>query len=717
MNSHRFIITAFSFFFCLSLAAQKTDRNPYPKCGTMQRLEQKFQENAALRARFQQKRIEFSKTISTRSVNKTAKLTSIIYIPVVFHIVMQNPNLVTDVQVQAQLDTLNRDFFGANGDSIRIPSYFKPLFGKSGIQFCLAQRTPDSDPTTGIERVTTSKATFTNDDHVKHSYAGGIESWNTDKYLNVWICNLADGSTTGLLGYGTFPDDGAPLEQGVVIDFRTLPGGSMTGFNGGKTLTHETGHYFNLYHIWGDDGGDCTGSDDVADTPNQADFTSGCYSGVKTDNCTPGGDGIMYQNYMDYSDDDCLLMFTTGQVDRMESALSLYRSSLLSSNGCQPVILGNYDVQLRSVNQPLHRVCSSGFTPQVTIKNRGVQNLTSVQISISIDNGPVSNYQWTGSLATFNTAIINLNNLTTTPGNHTLTVFVSNPNSNADGDRSNDTLQINFEYVTPVTQVKESFETTAFPPSGWDIVNPDNDLTWQRVTGIAKTGNACVQMNNYDNDRVGEKDLLRLPSVDLSNGIDSAFLSFQLAANTYDDINTPNTDWDTLEVLVSKDCGQSYTSVYKKWGKTLVTNTTSTIAPFFPTSSEWRKDSLNLSNFIGNNELLIAFRNTTGFQNNIYLDDVNVRTVTVNPNLKARGFLVTPNPTNGAIEIRFYPQPSNLRAVQLFNELGQKITEVNITKGQANNKYDFDLSRYSKGMYTVRAVFTDRVLTEKVIRL
>jgi Pregnancy-associated plasma protein-A/Secretion system C-terminal sorting domain len=713
MNSHRFVITAFALCICFSIAAQKTNRKLPEKCGTMQRLEQRFQQNAVLRTRFEQKRIQFSRTLSTRGLNKTAKLNATIYIPVVFHVVMPDPNLVTDAQVQAQLDTLNRDFFGANGDSVKIPSYFKSLFGKSGIQFCLAQRTPDGESTTGIDRIITSKNDFSFDDGVKHSYSGGTDSWNTDKYLNVWICTLSD----GLLGYGTFPDDGSPAEQGIVIDYRSLPGGPFIGFNGGKTLTHETGHYFNLYHIWGDDNGACTGSDDVDDTPNQADATSGCLSGIINDNCTPAGNGIMYQNYMDYSDDPCLVMFTTDQADRMEAALSMYRPSLLSSNGCQPVILSNYDVQLRSVNQPFQRICSSGFTPQVTIKNRGIQNLTSVQISTKIDNGAVTDYQWTGSLTTYNTITINLNNLTTTPGNHTLTVYVSNPNSNTDQDRSNDTIQINFQYFAPVAQISESFEGTAFPPPGWDVVNPDNGLTWQRVSGIGKTGNASVQMNNYDYDRIGEKDDLRLPSVNLSNSIDSAFLSFQVAAATYTDVTTPNNYWDTLEVLISTNCGQSYTSVYKKWGKKLVTDTVSTISPFYPRSSEWRKDSINLSGFIGNSELLITFRNTTGFENNIYLDDINFRTVTINPNLKAQGFIVTPNPTSGAIEVQFFPQPSNLRAIQLFNELGQKITEVNIASGRANNYYNFDLSRYAKGMYTVRAIFTDRVLTKKIIRL
>jgi len=712
MNSHRSLLILSLLFLSFSLAAQNRHA-VNEKCGTMHYLEKKLQQNAVLRSRFEEKKLEFNKIVSTRGPGNT-RLSSVVYIPVVFHIVMPNPNLVSDVQIQAQLDTLNKDFFGANSDSVKIPSYFKSVFGKSNIQFCLAQRTPDGDASIGINRVVTGKTDFSFDDRVKHGYSGGADSWNTSKYFNVWVCSLQ----TDLLGYSTMPQDGTPAEdEGVVIDYRSMPGGSFTDLNGGKTLTHETGHFFNLYHIWGNDGGDCSSDDFVDDTPNQANHSFGCPSGIQTDSCTSSGNGIMYQNYMDYSDDPCLVMFTLKQVDRMETALSMYRSTLLSSNGCQPVILSNYDAQLRSVNQPSQRLCDALFTPQVTIRNKGSQNLNSLQISTKIDNGPITIYPWTGSVTTYNTIVINLDNLTTTPGNHTLTVYISNPNNNIDQDRSNDTLHVNFDYSVPTTTVNEGFENITFPPPGWDVINSDNALTWERVTGIAKTGNASVRVNNFDYDHIGEIDDLRMPSIKIPAGIDSAFLSFQVAASTYSEFNKVPNNWDTLEVLISTDCGKTYSSLYKKWGAALVTTNGPTSTEFFPLSKQWRKDSIDLANFIGSNDLLITFRNITGFENNLFLDDVNLRTVVVNPNLKTQGFLVTPNPTSGAIAVQFYPQPSNLKGIQLFNDIGQKIAEITTPGNSANSYYQFDLSRYAKGMYTVRAVFTDRVITKKIIKL
>jgi len=693
--------------------AQKSNRVITEQCGTMPRLQQKFEKSPALKAQFETRREVFNRSVLQRGAinDRLQRAVASIYIPVIFHIVLPNPNVVTNAQILTQLDTLNKDFFGINGDTVKIPSYFKSLFGKSGIQFCLAQRTPGEDETSGIDRVTTKQSSFGIDDGVKHVSSGGVESWNTEKYFNVWITALSN----GLLGYSTFPDDGSPDEQGVVIDYRSLPGGSFTAYSTGKTLTHETGHYFNLYHIWGDDDGACTGTDYVDDTPNQTNSSSTCYSGIKTDNCTKSGNGVMYQNYMDYTPDACLVMFTTDQVIRMETALTENRSSLFSSDGCLPPNLKNYDVQLTSIDKPDQRLCGPSFTPVITVTNKGLQKITSLQISIVVDDIVVLNYNWAGSLTHSAAAIITMPSINTTAGTHALTIEASKPNDITDEEPGNNTLSSIFQYYESVTTVAESFEGSVFPPSGWDVVDPDKLITWQRVTGIAKTGSASVVINNYENEDAGQKDDLRLPSVNIPSTVDSAFLAFQVAAATYSASGTTNNNWDTLEVLISADCGLTYASIYKNWGSSFVTRTMPATDAFVPTSSEWRRDSISLSNYIGKNNLVIAFRNTTGHENNIYLDDINLRTVTINPNLKSQGFLVTPNPTNGVIAVQFYPQQTNLRSIQIFNIAGQKLAELKTGSG-ANNYYSFNVSSQPTGTYIVRAVFSDKVLIKKIIK-
>lgn len=701
-------LLAILFLFYISLPASAQDR-----CGTMDLLQKRFTDQPALRQLFNQRDLRLKQLINERIASgKTLRTTGPITIPVVFHVVLNRQSLVTDAQILAQLDTINKDYAGTNAGASKIPAHFQPLFGQSGIQFCLAQRTPDDVPTTGIERYPTSRTSFDyTTNQVKHAESGGADAWDTDKYLNIWICDLS-GST---LGYATFPDDGVKDEQGVAVDYATLPRGSAAGFNQGKTLTHELGHYFNLYHIWGDDNGACTGTDEVDDTPNQSNSTTTCQTGIVTDRCTPNAPGIMYQNYMDYTPDACLYMFTKMQVARMEAAFTTYRSLLSLSNGCTPVDLKDKDASIREIRQPSQRICDGTFTPQVTLANRGRETLTSVTIHAVIDDGTVRNFNWTGSLATYNETVVTLPSLTTVQGNHVLTVYTSNPNGGPDEDTSNDALSLDFIYYEPFpAPVVESFEGL-FPPQGWDIVNEDGGSTWEKTTLAAKTGSASVKISNFDNQVVGQRDYLRSPTVNIA-GADSAFVSFQVAAATYTNVATQGNVWDTLQVLISTDCGQTYTSVYKKWGSTLITRNGTTRTAFTPGPGEWRREEINIGSFIGQGEILVAFLNSNGNENDIYLDDINIRTVTINPNLKAEGFLVTPNPTSGLVSVQFYPHPETLRSVSIYNVAGQKIAERVITGEVATNVYDFDLTLFPSGLYVVKAEFEDRVLTKKIVK-
>ena len=307
------------------------------QCGTMQVLEHTFENKPSLKVKFQKQTAEFQQSVNKR---KTAGPVyrieqNVIYVPVVFHIVLTNPAVITNAQIQAQLNVLNNDFAGMNSDSTNIPAAFKSLFGKSQIQFKLAQRTPDNEPATGIVRVTTSHVVYsTFDKSLKYSTLDGDDAWDPDRFLNVWVTNLSNGY---VLGYSTLPGASVPAEEGIVIHYTTLPADSLTTFNRGRTLTHEAGHFFYLYHIWGDENG-CTGTDFVDDTPNQTTLTSGCPAGaLLTDACSPVAPGILYENYMDYSDDACMCLFTHGQVTRMETALSDYHAGYYTSNGADPV--------------------------------------------------------------------------------------------------------------------------------------------------------------------------------------------------------------------------------------------------------------------------------------------------------------------------------------------------------------------------------------------
>ncbi|HOY94978.1 MAG TPA: GEVED domain-containing protein [Catalimonadaceae bacterium] len=262
----------------------------------------------------------------------TDKATGIVYtIPVVVHIVYRTAaENISDAQVLSQIAVLNEDYRMLNADHVNTPALFAGLKSDAEIQFCLAKQDPTGAATTGITRTVTTRTTFGTNDAVKSASTNGKAAWNTSTYLNLWVCNIGG----GILGYAQFPG-GPASTDGVVIDYRYFGrgGSSVAPFNKGRTGTHEVGHWLNLNHIWGDDGTSCSGTDNVADTPNQADENYGCPS-YPTASCSNTSD--MYMNYMDYTDDACMYMFSAGQATRMRSVLAPggARASLANSSGC-----------------------------------------------------------------------------------------------------------------------------------------------------------------------------------------------------------------------------------------------------------------------------------------------------------------------------------------------------------------------------------------------
>ncbi len=306
------------------------------KCGTMEYLEMQKKLDPTLESRMAAIEAYTQSWIQQHQAGPRTVYT----IPVVFHIVYNTTaQNISDAQVLAQLDQLNADFRRTNSDAGNTPSVWQSTAADCEIQFCMAQRDPNGNATNGIVRKSTTVTSFSSNNNIKFNSTGGSDAWPASSYLNVWVGNLSG----GLLGYAQFPG-GAASTDGVVVHYTTVgslasPGPSSgSPFNLGRTLTHEVGHWLNLYHIWGDDGSACTGSDQVSDTPNQAGATSGCPSFPKTDACTGLPNGVMYMNYMDYTNDNCMNMFTAGQKTRMRAVLATggARASLSSSLGCTP---------------------------------------------------------------------------------------------------------------------------------------------------------------------------------------------------------------------------------------------------------------------------------------------------------------------------------------------------------------------------------------------
>ena len=547
---------------------------------------------------------------------------TIVTIPVVVHVVwhttLQN---ISDAQVLSQIDVLNEDFSRTNADTINTPIIWQTIAANTQIQFCMAQRDPAGLPTNGIERRQTFNASFIDDDKVKYYALGGLDAWDVDRYLNIWVCDFGN---TGLLGYGEFPTATHSNTYGVVIQYDSFGRtGTVTApFDLGRTCTHEISHCFDLYHIWGDDGGACSGSDQVSDTPNQADASSGCYTFPHTDACTTTSPGIMFMNYMDYTDDNCLNMFTQGQAARMISAINSFYPSLLTSDGCLPVVLMVNDAGAPAIVAPTGNLyCDSIFTPIITIRNWGTDTLISTDIYYRIDTNVWQIFPWSGNLISLATTNVTIPAVNASSGAHTFSAYTANPNGLADGNDSNDTTNSSFYIIISGTPapIFQGFETTIFPPVQWAINNPDGGTTWARNTTAHKTGVASVKMDNYSYSAPGQRDEIISTVIDLTT-IVGPNLSFQVAYTYYD---VPYITSDTLEVLVSSDCGTTFTSVYQKWGDNLRTATPTT-SSFVPNNSQWRQENIALTTWANSHEVIIKFRNGNAYENNMYIDDINI---------------------------------------------------------------------------------------------
>lgn len=268
---------------------------------------------------------------------------STLMIPVVVHVLYKNANQnISMAQIQSQIDVLNEDYRALN--QIVLPDYFDSLKADIGVEFCLASVDPNGNPTDGVTRTSTTGGSFFGyfspfNDDIKYDSLGGKNCWPTDKYLNLWVGELFP----GLLGYAQFPGDPKVNADGVAIT--TTAFGTTGNIDpisaGGRTATHEVGHWMGLYHIWGDEDA-CVGSDTIADTPNMAAASQqGCNSTANTcSNEDPFWGSFdptdMVFNYMDYSSDTCMGMFTKGQKLRMHGFLNTdpRRLGLATSNGC-----------------------------------------------------------------------------------------------------------------------------------------------------------------------------------------------------------------------------------------------------------------------------------------------------------------------------------------------------------------------------------------------
>jgi hypothetical protein len=332
-------------FLAFCSAMTSNDVLAQRSCGSHEHLLQQLAEHPEMAV--ERQRLErFTESFAIDFQKQQQKTTAPIFtIPVVVHVLYNNTTTnISTAQIQSQIDQLNLDYQKLNADASLVPAAFSGVAADIQVQFCLAQRDPSGNATTGIIRKSTTKSSFSADnDDAKSNSTGGDAAWPATQYLNLWVVPaITSGGQGGILGYAQFPGGPAGTD-GVVIGYNYFgtTGAVSAPFNKGRTGTHEVGHWMNLYHIWGDDGNGCTGSDLVGDTPNQGDENYGCPA-FPTVSCSNGPNGDMFMNYMDYTDDACMYMFSTGQKSRMHAVFASggSRNAITTSLGCTPPVAG-----------------------------------------------------------------------------------------------------------------------------------------------------------------------------------------------------------------------------------------------------------------------------------------------------------------------------------------------------------------------------------------
>jgi PKD repeat protein len=674
-----FLAAAFSFAF-FTLNAQDND---YLHCGSAEMNNARFAADPHLKAEYDQQEaaLEQQDALDFQNNYHSAEhaMPPVYIVPIVFHILHQyGAENISDAQVLDEVNILNRDYRKLNADTSAIVNGF--VASDVEIEFRLPTIDPSGNCTNGIEHIYSS-LTNNADDGSK------ISDWPRNKYLNVWVVKTI--GTAGVAGYSYFPSavSGAPAIDGVLI-LSSYIGSIGTGNAAtSRALTHEIGHYLNLQHTWGNTNnpGVACGNDGVTDTP----VTKGYTSCQLTNNmiCTANVHENV-QNYMDYS--YCSCMFTAGQRSRMRTAITSSTSS--RNNLWTGTNLTNTGVNLTTVCRPI-----ADFLPysKVLVCAGGT-----VSFQDYSTNAHPTSWNWsfpggTPATSTDSMPVIQYN----TPGVYGVTETATNSAGSSSRTRTS------LVYVSSTSaqytnwQYTESFENLATFSSDWLVVNNDTNSTWGRTTSAWYTGAASCRIQNSVN-MDGQIDELISPSIDFANITGGITFNFKVAF-----AQRTSTDADKLRVLVSTNCGQSWTQKYLKLGTNLSTVPAQTTS-FIPTSmNQWRQESVTVTSNASNQNVRIKFEFTSHGGNNIYIDDINIQGsngIDV-PEAGIEHFDIVPNPANDNTNIMFGLNKAENTTVEIYDMTGRLVwSQAEGVLGEGDHNVPVNTGDLTKGIYFVR---------------